>query len=460
MPRLIFMVTAGAAMLLAGCIGFKNKPLSPSATAAAFAGRTLHDPGLHTFLAAHTRDNSWRRGAWNFDSLTLAALYFHPNLDVVRAQRDAADAAIKTAGELPNPTVTWTPGYNATSTGISPWIVGYNLEVPIETGGKRNYRRAQARQLAEAARLGIASAAWEVRSRVRAALVALESARALDTLVREQEGVQGEVVRLLELERGAGAISPIEVTRARVALDTARLARADAQASMSDALHQLAAAVGIPESALAGENISFPGFHRAPDLPSRAARRQALLNRPDLLASLAEYAASQSELQLAIAKQYPDLHLGPGYELDQTENKYQLGLSLELPVFNQHRGVVREAEAKRRQSAAKFIALQAKVIGDVDRAAAAYRGARDKRALAGALREKLEKQATTVRAMIEAGEVAKLDLATAQLELNTNALARLDAETKMQLALGQLEDAMQSPAALPESLWAANPRKP
>jgi hypothetical protein len=62
--------------------------------------------------------------------------------------------------------------------------------------------------------------------------------------------------------------------------------------------------------------------------------------------------------------------------------------------------------------------------------------------------------------MIEAGEVAKLDLATAQLELNTNALARLDAETKMQLALGKLEDAMQSPAALPESLWAANPRKP
>jgi outer membrane protein TolC len=272
--------------------------------------------------------------------------------------------------------------------------------------------------------------------------------------------VQGEVVRLLELERGAGAISPIEVTRARVALDTARLARADAPASMSEALHQLAAAVGIPESALAGENISFAGFHRAPDLPSRAARRQALLNRPDLLASLAEYAASQSELQLAVAKQYPDLHLGPGYELDQTENKYQLGLSLELPVFNQHRGAVREAEAKRRQSAAKFIALQAKVIGDVDRAAAAYRAARDKRALAGALREKLEKQATTVRAMIEAGEVAKLDLATAQLELNTNALARLDAETKMQLALGQLEDAMQSPAALPESLWAANPRTP
>ena len=39
----------------------------------------------------------------------------------------------------------------------------------------------------------------------------------------------------------------------------------------------------------------------------------ALLGRSDILSALADYAASQAALQLAVAKQYPDVHLTPGY---------------------------------------------------------------------------------------------------------------------------------------------------
>ena len=69
--------------------------------------------------------------------------------------------------------------------------------------------------------------------------------------------------------------------------------------------------------------------------------------------ALADYAASQSALQLEIAKQYPDLHLGPGYELDQTDNKWSLGISLDLPILNHNQGPVAEAhgEPRRRRRA-------------------------------------------------------------------------------------------------------------
>lgn len=60
-------------------------------------------------------------------------------------------------------------------------------------------------------------------------------------------------------------------------------------------------------------------------------RRQAVLNRADILAALAEYAA----------RQYPDAHLNPGYEFDQGDNKWILGLSLELPLRTPNGGLVK-----------------------------------------------------------------------------------------------------------------------
>jgi outer membrane protein TolC len=66
---------------------------------------------------------------------------------------------------------------------------------------------------------------------------------------------------------------------------------------------------------------------------------------------LAEYNASQSALQLEIAKQYPDIHLNPGYEFDQGDNKWSPGLTVTLPILNQNKGPIAEAEAKRTEAA-------------------------------------------------------------------------------------------------------------
>ena len=49
--------------------------------------------------------------------------------------------------------------------------------------------------------------------------------------------------------------------------------------------------------------------------------------------------------------------------------------------------------------------------------------------------------------MVAAGELSKLALLTAQLELNTGRLARLDTQLKTRLALAALEDTVQIPLA-------------
>lgn len=436
---------------LAGCARFHDRPLSAEKSRVDFEARTLADVGLKAFLEKNSRTEiaPWPPASWNLTNLTLVAFYFHPDLDVARAQLAGAKAGQVTAGARPNPTVSVSPQYNTTTAIPSPWILASSLDIPIETAGKRGYRLAKAAHLSDAARFNLASTAWQVRSRVRKSLLALYDAGESEALLKRQEGVQAENVRLLEAQLQAGAVSPFEVTQSRVALNQTRFALHDAEKQSATSRVQLADALGLPPAALDGVTFNFGEFRQLPsDVPDSAARRQALVNRADILAALADYAASQSALQLEIARQYPDVHLSPGYEYDQGDNKWGIGLSLELPVLNQNQGPIAEAAAKRAEVAARFNALQARVLSEIEQAAASYRVSLKKAAAAESLNRDLERQLRTAQGMLEAGEISRVELAQRQLELTTAALAQLDALMKTQESLGALEDALQSPAEL------------
>ena len=75
--------------LAAGCAHFEPKPVSPAQTASALENRTFGDPGLRGFLEKNLPRDAAAAGlprAWDFEMLTLAAFYYHPDLDVARAQ--------------------------------------------------------------------------------------------------------------------------------------------------------------------------------------------------------------------------------------------------------------------------------------------------------------------------------------------------------------------------------------
>lgn len=445
----VLVMAVGWVLVMGGCAHFRDQPLTVEKSGADFDTRSLTDPGLKAYFEANHITDGWPLPTWDFQHLTLAAFYYQPSLDVARAQWSVTTAGKTTAGERPNPTLSFSPGYDTTTSIPSPWIVTPSLDIPIETAGKRGYRIAQATQLSEAARLKIAAVAWQVRSSVRRSLVNLDAAQATLDLLQGQQKVQAENLRLLEQQLQAGEISAFEMTQAKITADGTLVALRDAERQSAEARGQLAQAIGIPTHALDGVKLTFDSLREKPlEVLPVEARRQALLNRADILAALAEYAASQAALRLEIAKQYPDVHLNPGYAYDQGDNKWALGLTVTLPVLNRNKGAIAEAQARRAEAAAKFNALQASVLGEIDLALANYRAAKQKQADADAMLVNLKHQEKSAYARFNAGEIAKGELVALKIQFSLGLLAQRDAVTQYQQAKGRLEDALQSPAEL------------
>jgi len=437
-----------AAGVLAACTTFHPKPLEPPRVEEEFRARSLADPGLRTYLDAHlpARQPEWPLQRFDLQVLTLVAFYFHPDLDVARARVAVAEAGAVTAAGRPNPTLGLTPGY--TDAPESPWLYGLTFDLPIETAGKRGYRLARAERLTEAARLQLAESAWQVRSRVRVALVEhLLVLRELD-LLRAEEAVRSEALSLEEARLAVGEASRPDVDAARADLANARLALRAIEGRVGERRTALAAALGVPVGALDGTTSDWPQLDAPPaedTLAPATIQRAGLLNRLDVRRALAEYAASEAALQLEVAKQYPDLHVGPGYKFDDGVSKFTVGISLTLPVLNQNQGPIAEAEAGREEAGARFLALQAEVIGETERALARYHGALAELGEADLLVVVLDEQLRATKLAVEVGEADPLALAAIRIKRLAAARTRVAAQRAMQGALGALEDAVERP---------------
>jgi outer membrane protein TolC len=268
--------------------------------------------------------------------------------------------------------------------------------------------------------------------------------------------VQKHIVKLLQQRFDAGEISQPELVVAQVAQNKTQMDLGDAESARVAAHSQLAASLGLSEAALAGGNFQFDFSARGiGELTSTKARQVALRSRADILGSLADYAAAEDDLRLEIAKQYPDLHLGPGYAWNNGnagDNQWLLGATLELPILDQNQGPIAEATARRKLAAAKFIELQSQVIGEIDRALAGLRAAREQLKNGNELVAAERRQEKSTRAQLAAGAAEPLDVLSSQLETNNARLTQLDNEAKLQAAVGTLEDALQLPT---DSLAAA-----
>jgi len=446
-------LTLGGAVLLAGCATYQPRPLSPADEANEFSARSLDAPALHQFLASHGAPEvaaNWPLASWDLRMLTLAAWFNHPEMEIAQAKLAAAEAALTTAGVRPNPTIGFSPTYDADPMGgVSPWTLGFTLDWPIETAGKRGYRIAQAQHTANSARLSFAETVWQVRSRVRKSLTDLQGAMRKQEILTRQLATQNQAVTLLEARLKAGESSLTELQFVRIAAAQTALDLREGKKQTNEARIRLADALGVPPEALAGIAFDFTLLDKLPRPEEAGAlRREALLNRADVLGALADYDASQSALQLEFAKQYPDLHLGPGYAWDQGENKFTLGISLTLPVFNRNRGPIAEAEAHRREAAAAFGATQAHAISEVELTFAGYRDALGKLETADALLSRQRQRVQSIERSFTAGAIDRLELLQSQGELGASELSRAAAFNEAQLALGALEDAMQRPAVL------------
>jgi outer membrane protein TolC len=421
------------------------QPLSPATSAASFDARSLHDEGLRKFLVDNL--GSAPTSAWDFETLSWVAFYYNPSLELARAQWATARAAERTASARPNPTLTLAPGYNTTRTpGVSPWMPSINFDFLFPTAGKRGHQQAIARNEAEAARLAVFSAAWQLRSELRRGLIDTAIAAQRESLSRTQSELQEKLVSLLEQRFAVGSIAATEISNARTALLRAQAAAADAANQSTLARGHVAATLGLPLAAIDGVTLPAPPTPPLLTPPVLAkARRESLQSRSDILAALAKYLSAQSALELEVAKRVPDFHLGPGYQWDQGNNKWTLGISVELPIFNRNEGPIAEATARRTEAVAQFNLVQAQAIAAIDGAVAAQSTAAAQRSRTLQLQLEIGKQNSLTQQRLELGSADQVEVLTARLDLIAAESAMADAENAAAVAAGQLEDALQIP---------------
>ena len=442
---------ASSFLLLAGCAHYAPALLVPAETLRTLESRRLDDPRLWSFIEATLgRGAAAEPATWGLGKLTAAALYYGPEIELARSAFEAASAAAITARQRPNPTL-------SLDTTFSPSTVSPIVDFLVETFGRREYRAARADALVAAARQDIATAAWQVRGAVRAALLELWAAEGRASQQRRRLALQEQLARLLERRLEEGVASALDVTRERINRDQVSLALRDAELQRDTARAELAVAIGVPLRALDGVTFSFSAFDRGPERPSTLAtgewRRQALLERGDVQGLLAEYAAAEAALRLEIAKQFPSIRLGPAYSYEFGADEYELGTSIavELPVLNRNQGPIAEAEAQRRLAAARFISLQTEIIGAIDAALARYDRAAETVATADRLLANARDRSERVSRSFGAGAADRVTLVGAQLELALAELSRFDALVGQHQALGALEDALRQPLFDPDA---------
>ena len=101
MPRYCYLLIAAALPFVGpGCQHYQPQDLSAHHRLEQLESRTLADEGFHSFLQtnAPTVLEKTQNAPWDLESLTWAAIYFHPSMEVARAQWQVAQAGVKTAG--------------------------------------------------------------------------------------------------------------------------------------------------------------------------------------------------------------------------------------------------------------------------------------------------------------------------------------------------------------------------
>ncbi len=432
--------------MFSGC-GFQSylpKPIEPTKIANKLEQRSVSDKDFQAYLSAQNyQNNQLPISLWGENELSLSALFFHPDLNVARAQWRAAQAAQITAAQRPEIGVNGGLENHSQSTEKSPWTYRLGIDIPIVTAGKREAQIAQAAGLSEAARIEIAQTAWQVHSRVAKSLLEYQYAVAQSTILKNEVALRAAITDMLVKRMDAGLASSIEVSNARISLQKAEQAYMAESGRIAALGATLANDAGLSLSAF--NQLKVQPFEKTAAINLSDLQYEALLNRLDIRASLARYEAAESKLRLEIAKQYPDITLSPAKALDQGDKIWSLGFSSLLTLINKNRGMIAEATALREVEVAQFEALQTKVIGNLNEAKASYQSALEASTKAEAVLASQQKRTQQTERQFNAGFADRLEFTTTQLENIIAEQSTLNTAYQVQATKLNLEDVLQRP---------------
>lgn len=273
------------------------------------------------------------------------ALVNSPQLRAFSRALRAAEARALQAGLRPNPKLEMEieefggsgelSGFDAAETSIK-------LGQLIELGEKRAKRARLAGLETDLERWEYESQKLDVMYRVASAFVDVLAAQ-------EQVALVDELVELSEKSYGAveqrvlaGKDSPVEQTKAKVAVSTAKLSHARASQALASARMQLALAWG--SEAPAYDKVSG-AFYAVSPVPPYGELARLLDENPDLARWSTETRRRQAALELERARAVPGVNIKGGVahfnEIDDTA--FIVGLAIPLQMFDRNQGQIEAA---------------------------------------------------------------------------------------------------------------------
>lgn len=439
-------------MFLAACSfqQYVSKAIDPATNAAKFERKDPSGEPFHQYLL----NNGYTVGhfplqQWSVDELTYCALFFHPSLDVARAQWRVAESAELAAAEKNSPIVNGSFAHsNRANQDISPFAFGLSIDIPIETANKRNIRIENARHLSQATKLEIAQTAWQLRHQVAQSLNEHQFNQQQIKLLSAEVSRRQEIVAVYQKRVSLGAASNVELSTAKLQLQTVIAELNARQQNKLVLMSKLASNLGLPLAKVEAMNLSSAPLNQAaqqnPIIPADL-QATALLNRLDIRIALERYAAAEAKLKLEIAKQYPDLVISPGYAYEFGDRIWSLGLSGLLTLLNKNKVAITEATQLRAVEAAQFEALQAKVISEANIANAELIQAKQALANQQELFKQQQRNTQLMDRKFAAGNIDRLELTYAKLEENAAERNVALASFQLTTSLIQLENTLQQP---------------
>lgn len=352
-----------------------------------------------------------------------------------------ADAGRRVAGLRPNPALAVeVENFVGTGpySGVSGADVTASLAIPIELGGKRRARIGVADAEAYRARLAQAIAGADIRLQVTELYVQAAAAEVRLAIAEDRFRLAGDTARAAAIRVQAGRASPLEQERADVARLTAEAEMVQARRIADAARANLARRIGRPAiGAIDIAVLGGPGKGAmGPPRPASAAGTLALA------AADADLEVADAAVALARSQRIPDLTVGPGIRRIEATNDVAavFGVSVPLPLFNNGRAAVDQANANRRRADAQRRMAALDVEQQIaDAGVEAQNAAEAARVASGPALSAAMEAARIARIGYREGKFGQLELLDAERTLTGMRVASVDALASYQLARARLE---------------------
>jgi cobalt-zinc-cadmium efflux system outer membrane protein len=295
---------------------------------------------------------------------TALAEAYSPSVSAARREFEASEAELRQADLPPNPelAVLLEDERRATRTTTA------QLNIPLELGGKRAARVAEARRASELAQAGLLGAQSELRAQLLAAFFRVLVAQERVKLAGASAELSTRGADATARRVAAGKISPVDETRARVEQANVGLELADARAELQSARQALAAFWGSNELGHAQVEGKLDA------LPVRADAQQllaALDTAPTLEASRLEWERRKATVDVERSKQTPDLTLNVGAKRSNDTQITQavIGVTVPLPLFDRNEGRLQAALSRADKAEDDYRATRIRLVGEARQAA-------------------------------------------------------------------------------------------